>query len=238
MISSIADALARIEARAEDVGHLFESGFEPGDARSLQRGSHTMPFLDPLGVVAPDGAYFVALDARGRSVYTRDGAFSFADGVLRGGDGSAILGFRDGDTKPAELRADSIDVALGRVADAAIDGDGTLAYRRSFVDPRNGERRTERVVVGRVALARFPAGTQPVRRDPTHVVAPPGVAAIVGRAGDGGFASLTTFARDLGRLDPLAGLDRLGEAYLSFEAIRASGIARHGLERVALDLVK
>jgi hypothetical protein len=61
---------------------------------------------------------------------------------------------------------------------------------------------------------------------------------MLGRAGDNAFGSLTTFARDLGRLDPLAGLDRLEEAYLSFEAIRAAGAAHGGLERTALDLVK
>jgi len=237
MIVPIGDALARIEARADDLQHLFEGGFEPGDARSL-RAPSALPYLDPLSVVAPDGAYFVALDARGRSSFTRDGAFSFDDGTLRGRDGSAILGSRPGGDSPVPLRADAVDLALGRVTSASIGRDGTLAYERSVVDPRSGERRTERVVVGSLALARFPAGTQPLRRDPTHVVAPPGVAPVFGRAGGDEFGALTNFARDRGRLDPLAGLERLEEAYLSFEAIRAAGFAHAGLERGALDLVK
>jgi hypothetical protein len=238
VISQIADAVARVEARAQEVQHLFEGGFEPDDARSVRRATTTLPSLDPLSVAAPDGAYFVALDERGRSIFTRDGVFSFADGTLRGRDGSPVLGFRDDAGKPAPLRADPLDVALGRVAGARLERDGSLTYERSLVDPRSGERRVERVVVGRVALGRFSAGTQPLRRDPTHVVAPSGVQPMLGRAGDNAFGSLTTFARDLGRLDPLAGLDRLEEAYLSFEAIRAAGAAHGGLERTALDLVK
>ncbi len=237
MIAPIADALARIEARAEDLQHLFEGGFEPGDARSM-RATNALPYLDALSVVAPDGAYFVALDARGRSTFTRAGEFSFDDGTLRGRDRTPVLGFRDGGASPVPLRADPVDIALGRVAGAAIESDGTLAYQRSVVDPRSGERRAERVAIGRLALARFPAGTQPLRRDPTHVVAPPGVAPTVGRAGENPFGRLTTFARDLGRLDPLAGLERLEEAYLSFEAMRAANFARGSLERGALDLVK
>jgi hypothetical protein len=237
MIAPLGDALARIEARAADLQHLYEGGFEPGDARSL-RGTEALPYLDPLSVVAPDGSYFVALDARGRSSFTRDGGFSFADGTLRGRDGNAVLGFRQAGASPAPLRAGAVDLALGHIAGAAIDRDGTLAYERSVVDPRTGERRSERVVVGSLALARFPAGTQPLRRDPTHVVAPPGVAPALGRPGDAAFGTVTTFARDRGRLDPLAGLDRLEEAYLSFEAIRAAGFAHVNLERGALDLVK
>jgi len=236
MIAHIADALARIEARAEDVRHIFEGGFEPGETRALDRS--VVPLLDPLSVVAPDGTYFTSAIGEGRLAFTRDGAFTFADGALRGRDGALILGFRDGTKKPVPLRADPLDVALGRISGAHIEPDGSLAYERSSVDPRSGERRLERVVVGRIALARFPAGTQPLRRDPTHVVAPPGVEATIGPAGGNGFGPLTIFARELGRLNPLAALDRLEEAYLAFDALRATRMADGGLERTALDLVK
>jgi hypothetical protein len=238
MTAHIADALARIEARAEDVRHIFESGFEPEDARSRQLSTSAMPVLDPLSVVAPDGTYFAGAAGRGRLLFTRDGAFTFADGRLLGRDGAEILGFRDDAKRPTPLCADPLDVALGRVSGAQIETDGSLTYERSVVDPRSGERRLERVVVGRLALARFPAGTQPLRRDPTHVVAPPGIEPMLGRAGDAGFGTLGTFARDRGKLNPLAGLDRLEEAYLAFDAIRASRMARNGLDRTALDLVK
>ncbi|MGB8204596.1 MAG: hypothetical protein WCE83_07950, partial [Candidatus Baltobacteraceae bacterium] len=128
--------------------------------------------------------------------------------------------------------------ALGRVADPRIGADGTVSYPRTTVDPRGGERRSERVALGRLALARLPAGTQPVRLDATHVAAPAGVPVFVGVPADGTFAPLTTNARDRGRIDPAAGLQRLQEAYLAFEALQAEHMARLGTEKTTLDLLK
>jgi hypothetical protein len=234
--AATADALTRVEMRAQDVFHAFESGFEPEDARVAQRGTNSVAALDPLSVVAPDGAYFARSDSTG-TTYSRDGRFVFDDGTLRGHDGAPILGYTENGTL-GPLRADPVDVALGRHRNARLDRDGTLSYERSSLDPRSGERRFERVVIGRVALARFPAGTQPLRRDALHVLAPRGVKASLGRPGEAGFGGLTLFARDLGRLDPVAGLMRLQEAYLSLEALRAAGQVRAGLDREAMNLVK
>jgi hypothetical protein len=237
MPQAIADALGRIEQQAQDVFGGFEPGFEPADARTKRHGAASAPSLDPLSVVAPDGSYFVSENGSGLG-FSRDGSFAFDDGTLRARDGAPVLGYGADAKKPSPLRADPLDVALGRVANPRIARDGTLSYERSSLDPRTGERRFERVAVGRIALARFPAGTQPVRRDAVHVVAPRGVAASLGRAGESGSGFLTPFARDLGGVDMAAGLDRLQEAYLAFEALRTAGLARAGLERGAMDLVK
>jgi flagellar basal body rod protein FlgG len=237
MPQGIADALGRIELQSQDVLGGFEAGFEPVDGRSrLGRGA-SAPSFDPLSVVGPDGSYFVTENAGGVS-YSRDGSFTFDDGTLRARDGAPVLGYGDGKGPPMQLRADPLDVALRRIGNPRIDRDGTLSYERSSLDPRTAERRFERVRVGRVALARFPAGTQPVRRDALHVVAPRGVAASLARPGESDFGFVTPFARDLGRVDMVAGLERLQEAYLSYEALRSAGQARVGLERSAMDLVK
>jgi hypothetical protein len=233
-----ADALARIAARAQDVRHSFDPGFEPQDPALVRREVVTTASLDPLSVSAPEGTYFLTGAPENRARLSRDGGFSFEDGTLRSRDGAPVRGFLSGGQEAVPLRADPIDVALGRVADPRIERDGSLVYDRTFVDPRGGNRRVERVVVGRVALARLPAGTLPVRQDDSHVDAPPGVAPVLGRPGDAGIGPLQTFARDLGRVDPLAGLERLREAYVSFEAIRAAGAARGGLEQTAMDLLK
>jgi hypothetical protein len=233
-----ADALARIASLAQDVRHSFEPGFEPQDSAVARRGLATTPSLDPLSVVAPEASYFLTGAPESGVRFSRDGGFTFEDGTLRARDGEAVYGFAAEGSEATPLRADPIDVALGRVSGARIERDGLLIYERNSVDPRGGERRVERVAVGRIALARFPAGTQPVRFDEAHVGAPAGVAPTLGRAGEGGFGALQTFARDLGRVDPLAGLERLREAYVSFEAIRAAGSARGGLEQTAMDLLK
>ena len=237
MPQAIADALGRIEARSRDVLGGFEAGFDPIDPRSRLTHPAWAPSFDPLSVAAPDGAYFATENSKGAG-YSRDGSFTFDDGTLRARDGAQVLGYGADPKRPMQLRADPLDVALRRVGNPRIDRDGTLSYERSSLDPRTGERRFERVRVGRVALARFPAGTQPVRRDALHVGAPRGVTASIAPAGESGNGLLTPFARDLGRVDMVAGLERLQEAYLSYEALHTAGQARVGLERGAMDLVK
>lgn len=87
-------------------------------------------------------------------------------------------------------------------------------------------------------LARLPAGTLPERVDVTHVRAPRGVMPLVGHPSDGNFAALTLHARDLGRLNVVAGLQRLAEAYLSLEALLSAHHARGGTDKTTMDLVK
>ncbi|MBC5811044.1 MAG: hypothetical protein GIW95_09390 [Candidatus Eremiobacteraeota bacterium] len=223
---AMADALTRIERRANDLRHLYEPGFVPADPAS-RAGQQPAPALDPLSVVAPAGSYFVVSSERGQA-YVRDGAFAFADGTLRTRSGAAVLGSGDS-AVIGPLRADPVDVALERVSAARIDADGTLSYERDAVDPRSGENRVERVVVGRIALARFPAGSAP------DAAAAP---AATGLPGEGAFSLLQTFARDRGALDPAASVIRLQEAYLSLEALRSAGSAGDSFERVALEIVK
>jgi len=113
-----------------------------------------------------------------------------------------------------------------------------LAYTRASIDPRTRERTVERAVVGRLALARFPAGTNPQRIDATHFAAVAGVVPLLGVPADGGFGALTTRARDLGNVDLVAGLERLSEAYLSFSALEAAHQAQGAGSKVMMDLLK
>jgi hypothetical protein len=56
--------------------------------------------------------------------------------------------------------------------------------------------------------------------------------------GSAEFPALVTEARDLGRVDLLAGLQRLDEAYLAYGAMRAAFHGRAELEKTTLELVK
>ncbi len=239
MISkTTSDALERIATRANDVLAAYASGFEPERADAATNEPSLERSLDPLSVVAPERTYFL-VERDGATRYTRDGGFTFADGTLRARDGAAVLGSRPGERGGTHaLTLDPIDRALGRISGERVESDGEVSYARTTIDPRSGERRVERVAVGRVALARFPAGTQATRVDATHLDAPRGVMPLVGHPSDGAFGPLRTYTRDTGRLDLLAGLQRLQEAYLSFEALRSAQQAKGGLERTALDLVK
>jgi len=230
--------LARIAARERDVMHAYDPGFIP-EATDIARKGTVVPTFDPLGVAIPDGAFVVTPHADGGLAYARDGALTIVDGELRARDGGAVLGFGVGDrSKLVPLRVDPYDSAQGRVANARIEADGTFAYARTTIDPRSGERRAENVAVGRIALARFPAGTQPTRIDAHHVAPPAGVRPEFGVPGDGGFEKLATRSRDLGRVDIIASLEKMREAYVSFEALRAAHHVRGGTEKTAMDLVK
>jgi hypothetical protein len=237
---ALANAFARIGARQADLLHAYQPGFEPNASDAATRTPQRSDSLDPLCVAAPEGAYFVSAGTDGSERLSRDGAFRFVDGELRSSEGRPALGFASGERGGAlvRLRVDPVDAALGRAASPRIEADGTVAYTRSSVDPRGGGRRNERVALGRLALARLPAGTQPVRRDATHVGAPAGVAPLLGVPLGGTFGALATHARDLGRVDPAAGLQRLQEAYLAFDALRAANHARHDTDKTTMDLVK
>ena len=232
------DALDRIAQRAADVQRAFTPGALPqfGDVATEQPASRTA--LDPLSVAAPADVYFVTIDERGRTVYTRDGGFALQGGKLVGENGRAMLGFTARDGVTSELHVDSIDEALGRVLDLRIDADGTLAYDRTVIDPRSGARERERVAVGQLALARFPAGTKLSAVDANHVVAPAGTLPHVGRAGDGNFANVAPMQREKSRIDFDRSLDRLEEAYVAFDALQAAHKAQGGVGKTAMDLLK
>jgi hypothetical protein len=210
--AATAEAVRRVAERANDVLAAFAPGAMPvyGDVRTT---AAPLASSDPLSVAAPAGAWFIVSDAAGARTYTRAGNFHVDDGgTLRGAGGAAILGF--------------------------TGSDGTLAYTRSAIDPRTRERSVERAVVARLALARFPAGTAPLRIDATQAAAPEGVLPHVGRPDDGLFAPLTVHARDAGGVDLDAGLARLSEAYLTLRALHAAQRAASASQKVATDLVK
>ncbi|MBC5799064.1 MAG: hypothetical protein GIW94_03675 [Candidatus Eremiobacteraeota bacterium] len=236
--AALASALERIESRDADVRNAYRAGAFPLHD-DVGRAAAPVASADPLSVAVPDAGYVLTQEKNGALAYSRDGAFGLVGGELQTADGAPVLGFALGSrTALAPLRVDPYDLALGRVAEAKIDADGTLAYRRSGVDPRSGRRRSERVIVGRIALARFPAGTHPVRLDATHVRPPAGIDVKLGVPADGTFGPLVPHARDIGRIDLMAGLAKMQEAYVQFEALRAAHHGQGETEKTAMDLLK
>ncbi len=236
------DALARIAARANDVLAAYTPGAAPAHS-DVSAASRAPEFTaSPLSVVAPDGSYFITQAREGARSYTRAGDLQIRDGVLRAPDGAPVLGYagqhKSPGAVPQPLKLPDADRLLGRTADARIESDGSFAYTRSAIDPRTGERTNERVVIGTLALARFPAGTQAVRLDATNVVAPSGITPHIGTPADGTFGGLATYSRDRSGIDIDLGLQKLQEAYLAFGALRAAASARGNVEKSAMDLVK
>jgi flagellar basal body rod protein FlgG len=237
LTSGLSQALDRIAERVADVRRAYTPGAVP-EHDDVATPSATSTFtLDPLAVVPPEGAYFVA-NEEGRHVYSRDGNLSLRDGALVDGGGRAICGETSRDGMLHELRIDPLDEALGRVGDVAIEPDGTLVYRRATVNPRSGTRESQRIVVGRVALARFPPGTRLQSSDGSHMTPAGGIHAQYGLPSDGKFGALAPMQRERSRVDVDASLARLREAYLAFDALQAAENAKGHFGKTAMDLLK
>jgi flagellar basal body rod protein FlgG len=234
---SLSTALDRIAERAADVRRAYTPGALPVHDDVAAAATVSDFTLDPLAVVAPDGAYFVTVDDGGRESYTRDGTLELRGGRLVDGSGHPILGARADGTLSA-LAVDPVDEALGRVRDAAVERDGSFVYRREIVDPRSAVSGVQRIVAGLIALARFPAGTRLESTDGSHFVAPPGVIVQNGRASDGDFGALVPMRRERSRIDIDESLLRLKEAYLTFDALQAAEAAKAHLCKTAMDLLK
>jgi flagellar basal body rod protein FlgG len=237
---SLAAALTRVADRAYDALHGYSAAFQPKSSDVARRIPQLLPDAGPLSTSAPSDAYFIVTD-RKRLLLTRDGAMRFDDGVLRAADGAAVLGQKvDGGPSGhlIPLRVDPVDAALRRPRDPRIGPDGIVTFMQTSIDPRTSVRREERVALGRVALARFPAGTQPLRVDDKLVEPPKGVVPQIGHPADGNFGPLRTNVRELGNVDLEAALRRLQEAYVSLEALQNAGRARKDLEKGAMDLLK
>jgi flagellar basal body rod protein FlgG len=235
---NLSAALDRIAERAADVRRAFIPGAIPQHDDVATPASVSDFTLDPLSVVAPDGSYFITCDDSGRRSYTRDGAFSLAAGKLVDGAGQTVLGTRYSRAGLGELSIDGVDLALNRVRALAIERDGALVYRRAVVDPRSGAKELQRVVVGRLVLARFPAATKLASSDGSHGVPPHDLAPATGLAGEGGFAALAPMHRERSRIDVDESLARLKDAYLAFDALQAAEAAKAHLGKTTMDLLK
>ncbi|GAC1500823.1 MAG: hypothetical protein NVS1B14_04950 [Vulcanimicrobiaceae bacterium] len=234
---STVHALDEIHRRQQDVAHAFTSGAVAA-ADDVRKAPDTRASIDPMTAAAPAGAYFVGSDARGRQTYTRAGSFRLRDNAVVDGTGNVLLGYASAHAGLGPLRADPLDVALGRTADLVLGADGTISYQRNAVDPKTGARTPAHVVIGRVALARFPAATRLQPVDATHVIGPAGSIPHIGRPGDSNFGALAAHREEQSQVDLNAGIERLQEAYIAFDALRAVHGAHGKLEKAAMDLVK
>jgi flagellar basal body rod protein FlgG len=235
---ALSAALDRIGDRAVDVRRAFTPGAVAQNDDVATAGPASDFTLDPLAVSASEGVYFVTRDERGEIGYTRNGSFALRDGRLVDSDGRAVCSATAPGNDLVDIRVDPVDDALGRVNEPRIERDGSFVYQRITVDPRSGLRESRRVVAGRLALARFPAGTRLATIDGSHSVAPAGVAPSFGVAGDANFPALAPMHRERSRIDVEQSLARLKEAYMAFDALAAAEAAQAHLGKTAMDLVK
>lgn len=230
-------ALDDIAVRERDVLQAYAPGAMPERGDVAQDAAPAFA-LDPLSAAAPANTYFITRDERGRLLFSRDGTFSLRDGALVDAQGRDVMGFSNDGATLSPLRADAVDAALGLTSTAQIEGNGSITYERTSIDPRTGMRHAERVTFGRIALARFAPGTKLQPVDSQHASAPADIAPHIGRPGDGNFDAVQPFSREKSGVDIDLGLQRLQDAYLALDAIRAAGKAQGDVQKTAMDLLK
>jgi flagellar basal body rod protein FlgG len=231
-------SLDLISQRAADVYNVFTPGALPAFDDVATNAPQSRDVLDPLAVTAPADDYFISSDDRGRTTYTRDGQMRMVNGTLVGRNGRPMMGYTGSDATLGPLKIDPVDDALGRVRNVRIEAGGEVAYDRRVVEPRSGNVEMQRVNIGRVALARFPAATKLASASDGTLAPPPGVLPHVGRAADGNFGNLTPMRREESRIDLNRSLERLHDAYVAFDALQAAHKAQGATSKVAMDLLK
>lgn len=229
--------LEAIASRAGDVRRAFTPGAMPMHGDVATSGATSRCSLDPMSVSAPEGDYFVTTDERGRVSYTRDGSLRLQNGAIVGSNGRPMLGI-NGDGTTRELHIDAVDEALGRVNHLRVASDGTVEYDRASIDARSGAREMTRVIVGRLALARFPAATKLSLNGDGSSAAPLDVSAHVGVSGDGNFGAISPMRREESRVDLDRSLAALHDAYIAFDAMQAAHKAQGSTGKTAMDLLK
>jgi flagellar basal body rod protein FlgG len=232
---ALSAALERIDARASDVYRAFTPGAQPA-FDDVARVQTSYVEENPLSVAPPAHAYFIERGADGDVCYSRNGSFALRDGVLRSRDGKLVLGYATG-RDLSEIRIDPVDLALGRASDMRIAADGSLVYRRLVVDPRTGTSEARTIVAGRVALARFPAGTR-LHEAGGDLAGPNGVQPQIGMPSADGFDAVAPMRRQSSGIDVDESIDQLRLAYLDFDAVAAAYRARYDEAKSAMDVVK
>ena len=250
---------ARLQETLGELDHAFTPGYRSKD-NTLTVGSFTQtrPTISPLAAAAPADNWFVGVDNHGRTFYSRNGDFQFKNGQLTTPNGYTVLGFPTvngkaggkttgpndklpDDTQNGDLEAltaDPVDVALGRVTNPHVEADGTVAYTRRIVDAKSKKGTDERVVMGKIALARFPAGTQLSSSDGVHMTPSNGVIASVGSPGKAGFSELMTHRVDRGSMDFAAGLAALRDAAERQKALQVATESGWHTSKITMDLLK
>lgn len=227
-----ARALGEIALRERDLLHAFDPGAVP-ERSDVARAPASVYSRDALSVTAPPGTYFVTRAANGTVLYTRDGCLQSHRGALLDASGLPVLGYSGGMLRP--IHADAVDIALGAASPLRIAPDGAVTYRRTVIDPQSGRSESREVLAGRIALARFTAGTPLQHVDAQHAKAT--VAPHTGMPADGNFEPIVTHARESSGIDVDRGLQRLQEAYLAFDAVGAAGKAQGSIAKTAMDLL-
>jgi flagellar hook protein FlgE len=195
--------------------------------------------------VAIDGPGLFVLDSSGQRRFTRLGDFHVdGSGYLTNSAGARVLGYRVGPsgepvTGLAALRVPPAHVASQTYSSYSIDERGVFAGINQRTDAHTGQRTTNTIPLGRIALAVIPAPER-LKLDGDTMLQPTPAAGspVFAPAGATGSSSLRAHALETGMVDLEGDLARLWAARRRAEYAQTIAASTDQNARTALGLVK
>jgi flagellar hook protein FlgE len=204
----------------------------------------TAPSASALDV-AIDGPGLFVLESGGQRRFTRLGDFRVdRTGYLTNAAGARVLGYRvDASGEPitgiSALRVPPADLASQTYSSYLLDERGVFAGINQRTDARSGQRVTNTIPLGRIALAVMPAPERLKLDGDTMLQATAAAGSpVVAPAGSSGSSNLRAHALETGMVDLEGDLARLWAARRRAEFAQAVAASTDQNARTALGLVK
>lgn len=197
--------------------------------------------------LAINGQGFFIVNDGNKDHYTRDGRFTFKDGVMKSDDGKAVVGFPVdsqgnicGDKGKIELSMDPVSKLYGgKYSGFHFDETGKLYGESTSKDPVSGQEVTTSTPLFQVGVASF-ANASSLRKTGTtsfEATADSGEA-VVGTAGQGALGQVCPGSLEMANVDFMQQGAAVGMAKQAFEANMAAFRAMDKLTQSALGLVR
>ncbi|MCR5662989.1 MAG: flagellar hook basal-body protein [bacterium] len=197
--------------------------------------------------LAIDGQGFFMVNDGNQTHYTRDGRFSFNNGMLTNTEGKNVMGYKldamgnvTSDPQPIELQMDpETHLYGGKYTGYHFDETGKLYGEQTITDPTTGQTVTESVPLYQVSVASF-ANASGLKKTGTTTFGKTENSgeAVVGVAGQGAMGRVAPGSLELANVDFAQQAAAIGMAKQNYEANFAAFKAMDKLTESAIGLVR
>lgn len=197
--------------------------------------------------LAIDGQGFFMVNDGNQTHYTRDGRFSFNNGMLTNTEGKNVMGYKldphgnvISDAQPIELQMDpTTKLYGGKYTGYHFDETGKLYGEQTITDPTTGQSVSESVPIAQVSVASFANASGLKKTGTTTFGKTEGSGdAVVGVAGQGAMGRIAPGSLELANVDFAQQAAAIGMAKQNYEANFAAFKAMDKLTESAIGLVR
>ena len=197
--------------------------------------------------LAIDGQGFFMVNDGNQTQYTRDGRFTFNNGILANVDGRAVMGYKLDEYGNICSDPQAIQLAIdpgtglygGRFTGYHFDETGKLYGEQTIADPTTGQTVKESVPLYQVSIATF-ANASGLRKTGTTSFGKTNASgdAVVGVAGQGAMGRIAPGSLELANVDFAQQSAAIGMAKQNYEANFAAFKAMDKLTESAIGIIR